>query len=247
MQENNKKNESLKNNLFSQKNYIDFIYSTNYRPKSDYPLKLANHLLKRFYIKKGSLVDLGCGRGDMLKAFSQIGLDVQGVDLSPSSLELNKPIPVKLSDLSKDELPYKSESFDYVFSKSVIEHIEEPSLLIKESFRILRPKGKCIFLTPSWLHNSWGPFYLDHTHVTPFTQFSLKNILKMSGYENVKVLNFRQLPFVWRFPILKIFPKIIAKMPLRYSPMYDVKLPNSLNKLIRFSNEVMLLAYGEKL
>ena len=150
-------------------------------------------------------------------------------------------------NIRKDMIPFKDSVVDNIYISHVIEHIEEPSLLIKESFRILRPKGKCIFLTPSWLHNSWGPFYLDHTHVTPFTQFSLKNILKMSGYENVKVLHFRQLPFVWRLPILKIFPKIISKLPLRYSPMYDVKLPNSLNKLIRFSNEVMLLAYGEKL
>ncbi len=247
MQEENKENKTTSENFFSQNNYIDFLYSSSYRPKSDYPLKLANHLLKKFYKKKGSLLDLGCGRGDMLKAFNQIGFRGEGVDLSPSSVELNKPIVVKLSNLSKDNLPYQSESFDYIFSKSVIEHIEEPSLLIKESYRVLKPKGKSIFLTPSWLHNAWGPFYLDHTHVTPFTQFSLKNLLKISGYKNVSVINFRQLPFVWKFPILKLFTNFISKMPLRYSPMYDIELPNSINKLIRFSNEVMLLAYGEKL
>ena len=94
MQENNKKIKSPKNNLFSQKNYIDFLYSSNYRPKSDYPLKLANHLLENFILKKDRLIDLGCGRGDMLKAFSQVGLEVEGVDLSPSSLELNKSINI---------------------------------------------------------------------------------------------------------------------------------------------------------
>ena len=246
MQDNNNEKKNIKDNLFSNKNYIDFLYSSTYRPKSDYPLKFANHLYHNFLEKKGKLVDLGCGRGDMLKAFKKIGFQVEGVDLSPSSIELNKPIPVKLSNLASENLPYETGSFDFVFSKSVIEHIEEPTLLIKESFRILKPGGKSIFLTPSWRHNSWGPFYLDHTHVTPFTQFSLNNLLKMSGYQKVKVINFRQLPFVWRFPILKILTNTIAKLPLRYSPMYDVKLPTSLNKLIRFSNEVMLLAYGEK-
>lgn len=247
MQENNNKKKFIEGNLFSQKNYIDFLYSSKYRPKSNYPLKLAQHLYKNFFIKKGSLIDLGCGRGDMLNAFSKVGLQVEGVDLSPSSIELNKSIDVKISDLSKDELPYENETFDYVFSKSVIEHIQEPSLLMNESFRVLKPNGKCIFLTPSWIHNAWGPFYLDHTHVTPFTQFSLRNLLKMSGYKNVRVINFRQLPFVWNSPIMKLIPKIISKIPLRYSPMYDIELPSSLNKLIRFSKEVMLLAYGEKL
>ena len=44
----------------------------------------------------------------MLKAFNQIGFKGEGVDLSPSSVELNKPTLVKLSDLSKDNLPIKA-------------------------------------------------------------------------------------------------------------------------------------------
>ena len=38
----------------------------------------------------------------MLNAFSKVGLSVEGVDLSPSSVELNKSINIKLSDLSKE-------------------------------------------------------------------------------------------------------------------------------------------------
>lgn len=247
MKENNKKIKFIKENFFSNKNYLDIVYSLKNKPKSNYPLKLSNYLFKKFYKQKGSLIDIGCGTGEMLSAFDKLGFVAEGVDLSPLSVELNKSIKVKLSDFSNEELPYKSESFNFVFCKSVIEHLTEPSSLVQESYRILRPDGKGIFLTPSWVHNAWGPFYIDHTHVTPFTQFSLKNLLLMSGYRNVKVVNFRQLPFIWRFPFLKIIPKIIAKLPLRYSPMYEVNPPSSLNKLIRFSKEVMLLAYGEKI
>ena len=239
-----KQNKS--NNFFSDRKYIDFIYSSKLKPKTNYPFQFANYLETRFLKKKGSLIDLGCGRGDMLKAFKKIGFKVAGVDLSPLSVELNNSIPIEISNLSKDELPYDDSSFDYVFSKSVIEHLDNPSFLINESLRILKPGGKCIFLTPSWKHNYWGPFYNDHTHITPFTQFSLKNILSMSGYSKVKVFHFRQLPILWRYPFLKIISICIAKSPLRYSPMYEVSLPESLNKIIRFSNEVMLLGYGEK-
>ena len=28
-------------------------------------------------------------------------------------------------------------------------------------------------LTPSWRHTYWGPFFIDSTHVTPFTEASL--------------------------------------------------------------------------
>ena len=244
----NSNNEVLKNNgkIFSDRNYIEILYNEKNRPKSTYPIKFANHLKQKYYKNKGSLLDLGCGRGDMLQAFSKIGFEASGVDLSPASAEINKPLKVKVTDLAKEDLPYEKESFDFIFSKSVIEHIHDPSFLIKESFRVLKKGGKSVILTPSWVHNAWGPFYLDHTHVTPFTQYSLKNIMILSGYKNVKVIHFYQLPFVWKSKVNRLIAKFISLLPIRYRPMYETNLPHSLNILIQHSKEMMLLAYGEK-
>ena len=57
---------------------------------------------------------------------------------------------------------------------------------------------------------------------------------------------FIQLPIVWKYPFLKPGVKLFSKLPLRYRPMYDTKLPLLLNNLIRFSKEVMLLAVAYK-
>ena len=235
-----------KNNIFSDRNYIEILYNEKNRPKTNYPIKFAGHLFEKYYKKKGSLLDLGCGRGDMLQAFHKIGFEASGVDLSPSSAEINKPLDVKVSDLAKDALPYDTNTFDFIFSKSVIEHIHDPFLLIKESFRVLKKGGKSVILTPSWVHNAWGPFYLDHTHVTPFTQFSLKNLMILSGYKNVKVIHFYQLPFVWKSKFNRLIAKLIEILPIRYSPMYESNLPHSINLIVRHSKEMMLLAYGDK-
>ena len=178
----------------------------------------------------------------MLKAFAGIGFQAGGLDLSPASVELCYPHEVKRADLEVERFPYEDCSVDFVFSKSVIEHLSNPLHAMSESNRILRDGGRAVFMTPSWKHNSWGPFYLDHTHVTPFTKFSLKNAMILAGFKDVEVHYFYQLPFVWRMDALKAIPKLISMFPLSYWPMEEVNLHPNVNKLIRFSNEVMLLA-----
>ena len=90
-----------------------------------------------------------------------------------------------------------------------------------------------------------GAFYLDYTHVTPFTKFSLKNAMQMAGFTNIKVLSFLSITLFMEISFLKPGVKLFSKLPLRYRPMYDTKLPLLLNNLIRFS-KVMLLAVAYK-
>jgi len=235
-----------KDNILENKEYISFLYSSQRRPKTDYPDKLAKHLHDTYYHGAGSLLDIGCGRGDMLKAFNNTGFTVAGTDISPVSIEICKPHPVKVSNLENEYLPFSDNEFDYVFSKSVIEHLHNPMPFLKQALRVLVPDGTAIIMTPSWVHTNWGPFYLDYTHVTPFTKPSLFDAMVMAGFEDVKVVHFRQLPFLWEQPWLTLFVRAFAKLPLRYSPMYDINLPPKLNTFFRFSKEVMLLGVGRK-
>ena len=115
---------------------------------------------------------------------------------------------------------------------------------------MLKDDGCLIILTPSWYHHSFGPFYLDYTHVTPFTLHSLRDIGKLAGFSSVKVEYFYQLPFTWQYPFLKFLPKLISFLKIPYHPMYEelipFKLPNKLNTVIRFSREVMLCSVMRK-
>ena len=105
-------------------------------------------------------------------------------------------------------------------------------------------------MTPSWYHHNFGPFYLDFTHTTPFTLHSLKDIGNLANFSDVKVEYFYQLPFCWRYPPLKLIPKLISLLKIPYHPMYEdlvpFKLPKHLNTLVRFSREVMLYAVMKK-
>lgn len=128
----------------------------------------------------------------------------------------------------------------------MIEHIPKPLLFLERAIEVLAPNGLAIIMTPSWLHHGRGPFYLDHTHISPFTAPSLRDAMEMAGFKDVRVQHFRQLPILWKIPQLNFVASLIAALPLRYSPMHDMRWPwpTEVNKLIRFSNEVMLLDVG---
>ena len=231
---------------FNKKNYLKILYSSEKRPITDYPEKLAKHIKENYFLCEGTLLDIGCGRGDMLRAFDKIGFEVKGTDISPLTEELISPIPFTLCDLIDEKLHYPDNTFDFVFSKSVIEHLKEPEKLLNEAFRVLKPGGKFVVMTPSWMHTYAGAFYLDHTHVSPFILNSLRDAMLVSNFKNVTSSHFYQVPILWKFKFLKPLIFIFSKLPIPYKPLYDINLPPAFNRLVRFSKELMLLAYGEK-
>lgn len=238
----------MSNNLKILKDpaYLQLTYSMQRRPSGPYPGELSLRLLKNVYHKTGSLLDIGCGRGDYLEAFSGLGFSVTGVDISKSASVDEKKFKVETADLEEESLPFSDNSFDFVFCKSVIEHMKQPTNLMREALRVLKPGGIAVVMTPSWEHTYWGPFYVDHTHVTPFTIPSLNDALMLSGFKEIDVSFFYQLPFLWRYPILKPFVFFIKALPISYRPFRKAIWSEEINKLIRFSKEAMLLAVAQK-
>jgi len=226
--------------------YLNVTYSEERAAQGPYPAQLAKWLADSFLPPNGSLLDVGCGRGDYLTAFSDLGYKVAGTDISPGAPGFSPDHQVLTANLDLDPLPFPPESFDIVFSKSVIEHTRTPVVLLKKAYDALRPGGTAIVMTPSWRHTYWGPFYCDHTHVTPFTAISLDDAMSLAGFEMVDVQHFLQLPVVWRYPILKPISQFLRMLPIPFRPHTNAPWPEEMNKFIRFSNEVMLLAIAHK-
>lgn len=236
----NFKNESKKDG------YLEVIYSEERKPKNEYPKLLAGYLKELHLNGSGPMLDVGCGRGDLMHEFSDLGYGIRGLDISPSSIDFCSPHPVDVINFENEDFPFLDDSFPFLYSKSVIEHLNNPLHTMKESYRVLEQGGKAVFLTPSWNHTYSKSFYIDHTHVTPFTAPSLRDALLMSGFKDVKVVYFTQLPFVWGKPKLDFLVRCLARIPFPYAPVHDIKLPQSINKFVRFSKETMLLATCSK-
>ena len=127
------------------KNYINVPYKN--KLKTDYPIKLIKYLFrtnrhKMFDTynlpKQPKVLDLGSGRGEYLLAFGTYGMTVEGFDRCLPD-ETFKAYPFTLGDIEKP-LPYKTNDFNIVFAKSVIEHFYYPEKLFAEVYRILEPE-----------------------------------------------------------------------------------------------------------
>lgn len=221
-----------------KENYISITYSDE---KTSYPQKFCQHMFSMF--KKGSkILDVGCGNGDFSAELANMGFDVYGIDLAECSILGDKHIKV---DLQTEKYPFPDNHFDVVFSKSVIEHLREPDFLVDEVYRILKPGGTFICMAPSWKHSFREQFYIDHTHCTPFTRYSLETLCKMSNF-TADCSYFYQLPRLWKYPFLNIFRAILSCLRLPYRPFDKVIWPEAINKTIRFSTEAMLLCVCKK-
>ena len=218
--------------------YLDIVYNRKNKPLTTYPEKLVNYIMYNIGISVGaglSLIEPGVGCGDHLRLFKDKGFDVCGLDVSPRSAEISPDLTIDIIDADGFEWPYEDESFDVVYSKSFIEHLLQPEQYLQEAYRILKPGGIVVTLTPDWVANH-KKFYDDYTHVKPFTKVSLANIKKSVGFVDVDAFLFRQLPSTWKSPLFNRFCTMVAC----FVP-YDTKMP-----FLRWSRELMLFGVGTK-
>lgn len=221
-----------------KRDYVSVVYNEEERPFTQYPDKLARYLSSRYKLPEGKkILDLGCGRGEFLRGFVRCGLHGYGVDQSVMAKSVCQEAELLQSDLENEPLPYDDNYFDVVFSKSVLEHFYYPEKLVMEIYRVVKPKGLVITIVPDW-ETVYKTFYEDYTHRTPFTKNSLQKIFMINGFNNVEVEKFRQLPFLWSSPWLDYFCSLVALISPRCLRTHS--------KLVRFSQEIMLLATAAK-
>ena len=103
----------------------------------------------RKYLRRGQRVlDAGCGRYmRFCKEFSNTA-EMVGIDIETTLETTNQGYPFAVrGDLSR--LPFASNQFDMVISRSVVEHLREPLTVFREFWRVLRPGGTVILITPN--------------------------------------------------------------------------------------------------
>jgi 2-polyprenyl-3-methyl-5-hydroxy-6-metoxy-1,4-benzoquinol methylase len=136
----------------------------------------------------GTLLDLGCGNGHTLAWMAALGWQVQGLDTDLAAVEVarSKGFNVRQGSLQSQE--FTTASFDAIFMGHVMEHVHDPLALIKECYRVLKPGGRLIVITPNI--RSWGHrFYKSDwrgleppRHLQIFARPSLSRLSSMAGF-----------------------------------------------------------------
>ena len=111
---------------------------------------LKSHLYRNYWLYpflcrhlKGTTLDIGPGLGDFVK----FRKNTIGVDINPDNVEFcrnERNIDVRLMDINV--LPFKDGEFDSINLDNVLEHLEDPTTLLEEIYRVLKLDGAVIFL-----------------------------------------------------------------------------------------------------
>jgi len=98
-------------NISKKSSYLELIYSEERKPNNDYPKLLAGYLKELHLNGSGSMLDVGCGRGDLMHEFYGLGYEIRGLDLSPLSQEFCSPHSVDTINFENEKFPFKDDSF----------------------------------------------------------------------------------------------------------------------------------------
>ncbi len=127
---------------------------------------------------EGRVLEIGTGSGYGVEVIAPHTSHFTTIDKHAPDSSLLQADNVEFREATVPPLPFESESFDYVISFQVIEHIKEDSQFVREVYRVLRPGGKFIVSTPnrtmSLTRNPW--------HIREYNAREFSELLKESFY-----------------------------------------------------------------
>ncbi len=153
-----------------------------------------------------SILEIGCGVGIDAVRFARNGAKVTGVDLSPVGIELARKnfsqnnLKGDFLVLDGEHLPFADNSFDMVYVHGVLQYAANPTQMLNEAKRVLRPGGQVITMVYnriSWLNllRNLTKVPLEHEDAPVYRKYSIgeyKKLLRI--FPRVRIV-------VERFPV----------------------------------------------
>ena len=188
------------------------------------------------------VMDLGCGAGDSIDLFRSVDPAVEwvGVDIEESA---------EVAERTRDDaefvtfdgrrIPFDDESFELVYCKQVLEHVEHPRELVAEAARVLRPGG----------HLAGSTSQLEAFHsrsIFNWTPYAFMQVAEEAGLEVIELR-----PVIDGFTLVAWravgLPRFFYRWWARESPPYRVMelAARAMRLDVRTRNQIKLVLSGQ--
>lgn len=136
--------------------------------------------------RPGPHLDIGCSIGNLVNVDPQ---RIEGADLDEEALKVcaERGLRCRRLDIVAEEMPWK-DHFEVVYSRHVMEHMDDPLAVARKIRGILKPGGIWVVEVPDYLiahHRKKSNFWDDYTHKRPYTKRTLERLAFDAGFEVV--------------------------------------------------------------
>jgi SAM-dependent methyltransferase len=147
-----------------------------------------NPALIKDVFEPGRVLDVGCGPGFLMLFLAELGIEVEGVDFSPSSRELAPSGIVDrilIGDVTETHVPERS--FDLVICREVLEHLTV--LQVRRTIeQLCRASDRYVYATtrfhpsPANLLDVTSDLETDPTHITLLAKDFIRCLFVLEGF-----------------------------------------------------------------
>jgi SAM-dependent methyltransferase len=156
------------------------------------PLTVVDPALVDFVSERGGpkLLDLGCGLGGYSRALADRGFDHYALDVNDEYIDAARSIGVRADRYDGERIPLDDGAVDTVFMLEVLEHLEDPAVVLREARRVA--KKNVLVSTPNCTQR-FPPATVEFSHMLDldhrqfFTVDSLRALLA-SCFERSRVM-----------------------------------------------------------
>jgi len=183
-------------------------------------IRLDHRVILEFILPKSSVLDLGCGTGDLLYILiKEKKVHGQGIEIDEQAIYkcVSKGLNVFHGDIDSGLSEYKDKSFDYVILNQSLQQVNHLETVLKDALRVGK---KVIVGIPNFAHyiSRAQMFFNGRAPVTPslpYRWFDTPNrhflsIFDFIDYCSTKNIKIEESVFIGKKRRVKIFPNLFA-------------------------------------
>jgi len=184
--------------------------------------------------RPGTLLDVGCGRGDLAASWIASGWRVLGVEPAPEAARVARSRGAEIVGTTLADARVGMRSLDAVVFRHSLEHVVDPRADLARVHDFLRPGGRLAVILPNWgswqrraFGDRWFPLELPR-HRTHFTATGLRTAMAAAGFEEIEIRP--ATPFItttWSLQF-RLFDRLLTRSGALLLAGYAVSLPISM-------------------